>query len=223
MFSKMGGRLTRAREPMWDVKALATFLGMPTSWVYDDYAKEGVPSFRVGQQLRFYPAEVRRWLEERCRVANKREVQGSADGRRRDSADQLFLYSQLCHGPTGLRAGSSRESPSDRAESPQPASGYRNRGRYNEFAALWARPAALALAARGPLVGQGLQGLGARSSRSGALTGPRALAGSCPQFGTSLSAGSRVAARPVTFSQRLRRALHRLPGGMDPDHLGCAR
>ncbi|MFJ1717204.1 helix-turn-helix domain-containing protein [Streptomyces sp. NPDC088260] len=51
------------------LRELATFLGKPTSWVYDNHAKEGVPSFRVGQQLRFSPAEVRRWLEERCRVA----------------------------------------------------------------------------------------------------------------------------------------------------------
>ncbi|MEU6926873.1 helix-turn-helix domain-containing protein [Streptomyces sp. NPDC046631] len=54
---------------MWDVRELATLLGKPTSWVYDNYVKEGVPSFRVGQQLRFSPAEVRLWLEERCRVA----------------------------------------------------------------------------------------------------------------------------------------------------------
>jgi len=55
-------------EPMWDVKALAAYLGKPASWVYDNHLKEEVPSFRVGQQLRFSPAEIRQWLEERCRM-----------------------------------------------------------------------------------------------------------------------------------------------------------
>ncbi|MEU6979991.1 helix-turn-helix domain-containing protein [Streptomyces sp. NPDC046371] len=40
-------------EPMWDVQALAAYLGKPASWVYDNHLKEEIPSFRVGQQLRF--------------------------------------------------------------------------------------------------------------------------------------------------------------------------
>ncbi len=44
---------------MWDVKALAAYLGKPASWVYDDHLEERMPIFRVGQQLRFSPVEVR--------------------------------------------------------------------------------------------------------------------------------------------------------------------
>lgn len=56
-------------EPLWDVAALATFLGKPTSWVYDNHAKENIPSFRIGQQLRFSPIEIRHWMTANCREA----------------------------------------------------------------------------------------------------------------------------------------------------------
>ncbi|MFC6067058.1 helix-turn-helix domain-containing protein [Streptomyces ochraceiscleroticus] len=54
-------------EPLWDVPALAAFLGKPTSWVYDNHTKEKIPSFRIGQHLRFAPAEVRHWMTSNCR------------------------------------------------------------------------------------------------------------------------------------------------------------
>ncbi|MFE7543034.1 helix-turn-helix domain-containing protein [Streptomyces platensis] len=47
--------------------ALANFLGKPPSWVYDNHEKQAIPSFRVGQQLRFCPNEIKVWLEENCR------------------------------------------------------------------------------------------------------------------------------------------------------------
>ncbi|QLH20526.1 helix-turn-helix domain-containing protein [Streptomyces sp. Rer75] len=54
-------------QPMWTVSALADYLGKPVSWVYDNHAKEAIPSFRVGQQLRFSPTEIETWLESKCR------------------------------------------------------------------------------------------------------------------------------------------------------------
>ncbi|WP_198535032.1 helix-turn-helix domain-containing protein [Streptomyces natalensis] len=52
---------------MWTVPALASFLGKPVSWVYDNHEKQAIPSFRVGQQLRFWPSEIKTWLEDNCR------------------------------------------------------------------------------------------------------------------------------------------------------------
>ncbi|MGW4496457.1 helix-turn-helix domain-containing protein [Streptomyces sp. NPDC004376] len=50
---------------VWDVKELARYLRKPPSWIYDNHSKEGIPSFRVGQQLRFAPHEIEAWLLER--------------------------------------------------------------------------------------------------------------------------------------------------------------
>ncbi|TNM23644.1 helix-turn-helix domain-containing protein [Streptomyces sedi] len=49
---------------LWTVKDLAEFLDKPTSWVYQNHAREKIPSYRVGQQLRFRPDEIERWLHE---------------------------------------------------------------------------------------------------------------------------------------------------------------
>ncbi|MGW9169967.1 helix-turn-helix domain-containing protein [Streptomyces decoyicus] len=54
-------------QPMWTVPTLANFLGKPVSWVYDNHEKQAIPSFRVGQQLRFWPREIKAWLEDNCR------------------------------------------------------------------------------------------------------------------------------------------------------------
>lgn len=55
------------KEALWDVEGLSRFLGKPPSWIYDNHSREKIPSFRVGQQLRFSPTEIRAWLEESCR------------------------------------------------------------------------------------------------------------------------------------------------------------
>ncbi|WP_101257269.1 helix-turn-helix domain-containing protein [Streptomyces barkulensis] len=55
-------------EPLRDVATLAEFLGKPVSWVYDNHAKEAIPGFRIGRQLRFSPVEVREWMERKCRT-----------------------------------------------------------------------------------------------------------------------------------------------------------
>ncbi|SCK30534.1 hypothetical protein YWIDRAFT_05652 [Streptomyces sp. SceaMP-e96] len=54
-------------QAMWTVSALADFLQKPVSWVYDNHEKQAIPSFRVGQQLRFWPSKIRHWLENNCR------------------------------------------------------------------------------------------------------------------------------------------------------------
>ncbi|MEW9520457.1 helix-turn-helix domain-containing protein [Streptomyces tubercidicus] len=54
-------------QPMWTVLALANFLGKPIPWVYDNHEKQAIPSFRLGQQLRFWPSEIKTWLEDNCR------------------------------------------------------------------------------------------------------------------------------------------------------------
>ncbi|MEU5839982.1 helix-turn-helix domain-containing protein [Streptomyces diacarni] len=56
------------REPLWDVEGLSEFLGKPPSWVYDNHIRENIPSYRIGQQLRFSPAEIREWMERNCRL-----------------------------------------------------------------------------------------------------------------------------------------------------------
>jgi hypothetical protein len=48
---------------LWDVEDLVGYLKKPVSWIYDNHVREGIPSFRVGQQLRFLPDEVRKWLD----------------------------------------------------------------------------------------------------------------------------------------------------------------
>ena len=45
---------------LWDVATLAERLGKPHSWIYDNHAKLGIPSYAIGQHLRFDPDEITR-------------------------------------------------------------------------------------------------------------------------------------------------------------------
>lgn len=54
-------------EQLRDVEALSAFLGKSVSWVYDNHVRENIPSFRVGQHLRFSLTDIRDWLEH-CRL-----------------------------------------------------------------------------------------------------------------------------------------------------------
>ncbi|RMI46756.1 helix-turn-helix domain-containing protein [Streptomyces triticirhizae] len=56
------------KNTLWTVKDLAKFLDKPTSWVYENHAREKVPSYRIGQQLRFRPHEIEQWLHEHRRL-----------------------------------------------------------------------------------------------------------------------------------------------------------
>ncbi len=54
-------------QPTWTVSTLAGFLRKSVSCVYDNHEKQAIPSFRIGQQLRFRPSEVKHLLESDCR------------------------------------------------------------------------------------------------------------------------------------------------------------
>ncbi|MEV0398854.1 helix-turn-helix domain-containing protein [Actinoallomurus sp. NPDC050550] len=43
---------------LWTAEDLAEFLRKPLSWVYENY-RERFPFYRVGQAIRFDPAEIR--------------------------------------------------------------------------------------------------------------------------------------------------------------------
>lgn len=51
-------------EPLWTVRDVAQFLGVPVATIYTWRARgDGPPGFRVGKHLRFRPSEVESWLE----------------------------------------------------------------------------------------------------------------------------------------------------------------
>ncbi|MGI5206354.1 helix-turn-helix domain-containing protein [Spirillospora sp. CA-108201] len=45
-------------DALWTISELAHFLRKPKSWVYDNY-RDLFPYYKIGQQVRFDPAEVR--------------------------------------------------------------------------------------------------------------------------------------------------------------------
>ncbi|MBW8486698.1 helix-turn-helix domain-containing protein [Actinomadura parmotrematis] len=48
---------------LWTIDDLARFLRKKKSWVYENY-REQFPYYKVGQQIRFDPAEIRAALRE---------------------------------------------------------------------------------------------------------------------------------------------------------------
>jgi hypothetical protein len=50
-------------DALWTITELADFLRKPKSWVYDNY-REMFPYYKVGQQVRFIPSEIRAHLRE---------------------------------------------------------------------------------------------------------------------------------------------------------------
>jgi excisionase family DNA binding protein len=48
-----------------DVEAVAEFLAVPKSWVYEQAKHYGLPTHRLGRYLRFDLNEVREWLAAR--------------------------------------------------------------------------------------------------------------------------------------------------------------
>lgn len=49
------------------VDELAEYLAVPSSWVYDNHYKLGLPAIRLGRHLRFRERDVDSWLETRKR------------------------------------------------------------------------------------------------------------------------------------------------------------
>jgi predicted DNA-binding transcriptional regulator AlpA len=54
-------------DRLWTINELAAFLQKPKSWVYDHY-RELFPYYKVGQQVRFDPAEIRAALRANVRA-----------------------------------------------------------------------------------------------------------------------------------------------------------
>ncbi|WP_329097888.1 helix-turn-helix domain-containing protein [Actinomadura citrea] len=50
-------------DALWTIAELAHFLRKPKSWVYDNY-RDLFPYYKIGQQVRFDPAEVRAALRD---------------------------------------------------------------------------------------------------------------------------------------------------------------
>ncbi|TMQ79969.1 helix-turn-helix domain-containing protein [Actinomadura soli] len=54
-------------DRLWTVAELAAFLQKPKSWVYDNY-RDLFPYYKIGQQVRFAPGEIRAALREMIRT-----------------------------------------------------------------------------------------------------------------------------------------------------------
>lgn len=50
-------------EPFVATEAVATFLGKPPSWVYNNAASLGLPRHKVGKHYRYRLSEVAAWVE----------------------------------------------------------------------------------------------------------------------------------------------------------------
>lgn len=55
---------------LWTIDELAEFLNMRKSWVYDNY-RDLFPYYKLGQQVRFDPREIRAALREMNASENK--------------------------------------------------------------------------------------------------------------------------------------------------------
>jgi excisionase family DNA binding protein len=54
-------------EPLWTVDDVAEFLGVPVNTLYQwRYRRTGPRASRVGRHLRYDPADVRAWFNERA-------------------------------------------------------------------------------------------------------------------------------------------------------------
>lgn len=66
-----GESLTLATEQNWrgviGVDELAEYLAVPSSWIYDNHHRLGLPAIKLGRHLRFRASDVDAWLETRKR------------------------------------------------------------------------------------------------------------------------------------------------------------
>lgn len=53
-------------EPLWTVADVAQFLSMSPQWVYKHAELGTLPCVRLGAALRFQPAEIRRYVEQKA-------------------------------------------------------------------------------------------------------------------------------------------------------------
>jgi len=53
----------KVEDCVFDVKGLATYLGVNESWVYKAVAQGSIPYFKAGKYTRFRKADIDRWIE----------------------------------------------------------------------------------------------------------------------------------------------------------------
>ncbi|MCQ9182167.1 helix-turn-helix domain-containing protein [Streptomyces mirabilis] len=46
-----------------NVADVATYLGVPKSWVYENWKREQLPFRKIGQALRIRPVDLDRWFD----------------------------------------------------------------------------------------------------------------------------------------------------------------
>jgi excisionase family DNA binding protein len=68
--------MTTMPPPLWDVSQTATYLNVSTSWVYQQSAAGKIPCVKIGNNVRFIPAQIEayvrgEWVPER-KVALRR-------------------------------------------------------------------------------------------------------------------------------------------------------
>lgn len=49
---------------LWTSETAASYLGKSPSWLRGNHLRLGIPSFKVGNQLRFRKAQIDAWLDE---------------------------------------------------------------------------------------------------------------------------------------------------------------
>ncbi|GAA0945897.1 helix-turn-helix domain-containing protein [Actinocorallia libanotica] len=54
---------TRPTSRLLNVEEVSNYLGVRTSWIYDNWKAEGIPFLRIGGQLRARYADLERWLD----------------------------------------------------------------------------------------------------------------------------------------------------------------
>lgn len=65
-------RTTVEPEPFVGIREAASFLGKPSSWLYNRAERLGIPRYRVGQQLRFRLSELAEWVTETGKLGGER-------------------------------------------------------------------------------------------------------------------------------------------------------
>ncbi|MEH0470712.1 helix-turn-helix domain-containing protein [Streptomyces hayashii] len=48
---------------LMNVADVATYLGVPKSWVYENWKREQLPFRKIGQALRIRPVDLDRWFD----------------------------------------------------------------------------------------------------------------------------------------------------------------
>jgi predicted DNA-binding transcriptional regulator AlpA len=60
-----GSTITTTTAPLWTIKDVSAFLGIPVQTLYTwRHQGTGPKAYRCGRHLRYDPAEIRRWLTE---------------------------------------------------------------------------------------------------------------------------------------------------------------